>query len=1228
MLFIMLTTALPQLWSQGRPDIVWMKGGLGTGDTHPGGIAISADGRLAACAGLWGIQLWNVADGTLLQSIDEGAVGIALSPDSKTLYSAGSAGIRLWNIADGTLVRTLAATNVESFAMSPDGSILAAGGAAYSGSQEHFITLWSADDGHFMMTLAGHTNRVKTLAFSTNALPDHTLVLASGSDDANVKLWRISDGSLLASLPAQTGWIAAVAFSPDGTTLAVGGQDTSSWYGTVRLWHLPDLTPLPTLPGGAHETVTAIAFSPDSTTLAVGRGLFAQGVNLWRLSDHFRLNTITSNNNDVKALGFVPDGSALLVLEEYGDVVLRRVPDGAQVRLFTDFEEISDFTFSPDDTVMALLVHKKLTTAKFFQTTTGTMLWETANTQRSPVFSPDSKTAYLSSGRFVHVSDGSLISTIAGFHFSSSVAPRFCPMNDTFLTCDSNDQQAIIEMWNVSDGKRLWGVTNTSFEKIDFSPDGKIVALFHLSTSDQGSVDFRQVVDGARLHISDVYSSDTNTICISPNWTLLADGARLLTAPGGTVVRTLSDMVAVRCRFSTDGNLLAIAGYSHGSSLGVSLCRASDGEQLRFVPISGGSIADLSSDSTRCLVTNRLTTIGLNNYQEVSMWNTLNGTLLWNIASLENSYGRYTFSPDWNLIVEHSPNESMRFHRTSDGLIVKSYDQLCGSSVVFSPGGGYYAYERYPSTLILARNPYQGTQWPLSVATTPKAQLANPGDDVTFSAGIVPDDGKFGCQWSFHATAINGETNPVLHLPHIEADIAGYYQATMSGEKGSVTSQPAALAIRIWRVLTGSQYSPVNVIFSPDGAFVASCGNNNVGSDLHDISNGQFMKTIGTSLGYGLSSSVACSFNGSILAIGRRDGHIELYQIADGTLIKVLLAHSSWVTSLAFSRDGSVLVSGSYDTTVKLWQPQEGKLLRTLAHGNRVNQVAFSPDDRSLASASMDKTVKLWNIADGAQLRSFNEHTDNVTSVTFSPDGALLASACDDGAVRLWQIPNGNLVATLLGHTHAFRSEHNGSDVTSVAFSPDGETLLSAGGDGKLILWRLRHEYAQYRFSAEGQLRLGFATFSPDGRFIAYGNEDGEITLINHPLPTEGTPSAQEFHAWLHSFELPADGSVDFDDPDHDGMNNWQEWCCQTNPTNALSVLHLLAPVLNQSNVVLRWNSVAGINYVIERNTNLSSRLFLPLATNVLGEMGTTTYSDTNIQHEPVLYRVGVWPLK
>jgi hypothetical protein len=114
--------------------------------------------------------------------------------------------------------------------------------------------------------------------------------------------------------------------------------------------------------------------------------------------------------------------------------------------------------------------------------------------------------------------------------------------------------------------------------------------------------------------------------------------------------------------------------------------------------------------------------------------------------------------------------------------------------------------------------------------------------------------------------------------------------------------------------------------------------------------------------------------------------------------------------------------------------------------------------------------------------------------------------------------------------------------------------------------------------------------------------------------------------AWLQQYSLPTDGSADVTDPDGDGLNNWQEWRSGTNPTDALSALRLSSPASSRAGLMLSWPSVSGLNYVLERGTDLGTQApFLPLATNVIGQPGTTTFMDTNaLGTGAFFYRVAV----
>ena len=124
------------------------------------------------------------------------------------------------------------------------------------------------------------------------------------------------------------------------------------------------------------------------------------------------------------------------------------------------------------------------------------------------------------------------------------------------------------------------------------------------------------------------------------------------------------------------------------------------------------------------------------------------------------------------------------------------------------------------------------------------------------------------------------------------------------------------------------------------------------------------------------------------------------------------------------------------------------------------------------------------------------------------------------------------------------------------------------------------------------------------------------------------TPSSVISYAYLQQYGLPTDGSADYASLDGTPFNVYQDWIAGLNPTNPASILAML-PLLNTTNtsgITVRWQSVSGINYNLQRSTNLLAQpTFSTIQSNIPGLTGTTIYGDTTATNKvQYFYRVNV----
>ncbi|MEM6687957.1 MAG: hypothetical protein AAF664_00930 [Planctomycetota bacterium] len=145
---------------------------------------------------------------------------------------------------------------------------------------------------------------------------------------------------------------------------------------------------------------------------------------------------------------------------------------------------------------------------------------------------------------------------------------------------------------------------------------------------------------------------------------------------------------------------------------------------------------------------------------------------------------------------------------------------------------------------------------------------------------------------------------------------------------------------------------------------------------------------------------------------------------------------------------------------------------------------AISPSGKVIAVGLSDQTIELWRTNLLKPLGVLGSHRDRIRSLAFSPDGRWLVSAGNDGQLKVWDI-----AATRVNEQYALSHA-----VSQVQFMPDSATILAIGFASHLdVLGPSRNNVELQCTSSD----LRALAAHPNGREAIVAGRDGVIQVFD-----------------------------------------------------------------------------------------------------------------------------------
>jgi WD40 repeat protein len=486
------------------------------------------------------------------------------------------------------------------------------------------------------------------------------------------------------------------------------------------------------------------------------------------------------------------------------------------------------------------------------------------------------------------------------------------------------------------------------------------------------------------------------------------------------------------------------------------------------------------------------------------VWNVNTGTVVCCFVGHEDRIASAAFAPDGAHIVTGSVDRTVRLWEAKTGKLVwtaslpaedtKATSEI--ATVAFSPDGSLIL---SGSRELLSRHS-PGRRLHVWEAATGKLLRSFEAQDNVESVAFAPDGKTFVSDerefMQVHARFRDLETGRQIrdfsaHWTDISAQYSPDGSRILSvGGHGVTMVWDAADGAFIRKVKTltperdrnGWFQGIMSAKFSRDGARVIARLKEVF--EITDAASGQLVSSIKS---YGERAALSAD-DQKLVAHTDNGRGVRVWDVGAGKLVRSFPGRKKRSESVALAPDVSQVVVGYEDKSVSFWNLQSGKLVRSLTIGDVATAIAFFPDGKRVLFGAQSGNVYVADAMGGTTVRRFDAKGDccdgSARNVAIAADGTRALSIHWGNHTRLWNTATGELIVHLRGHYR----------YAEASFSPDGTIMLVATSDGLALELRDTRDGKLVK-SFVCDVQLTSAAFSPNGERIVSGHADGSIRI-------------------------------------------------------------------------------------------------------------------------------------